>query len=78
MDAREDAVDDIAVEVIRAGRHDGHVACEKREHVLGCELHEDGDEDAEADRDAERIAQRLAHAAVRARTDILRAECRDR
>lgn len=78
VDAREDAVKDIALQV-RAARHDdSRVIREQPDNAVRRVLRDDGDHDAEAHRHRQRIAKRLLRAADLARTDVLRAERRDR
>ena len=78
MDAREDAVEDIALQV-RAARHDdSRVIREQPDNAVRRVLRDDRDHDAEAHRHRQRIAKRLLRVADLARTDVLRAERRDR
>ena len=78
VDAREDAVKDIALQV-RAARHDdGRVIREQPDDAVRRVLRDDRDHDAEAHRHRQRIAKRLLRADDLARTDVLRAERRDR
>ena len=77
MDAREDAVEDVALQVCLACHDDGCIVGEERDDVVGGVLCEDGDCDTEADGHRECIAQGLLCAAEFARADVLRAERRD-
>lgn len=77
VDAREDAVEDIALQVCLACHDDGCIVGEERDDVVGGVLREDGDCDTEADGHRECIAQGLLCAADFARADVLRAEHRD-
>ena len=79
MHAGEDAVPDIAAQVLAAQAHDlraarGGGVCEERDGRFGRKLHQQGDGRAEGDGDYRRVAQSETRALRLARAQVLRAE----